>query len=213
MKRFYLFQRVCCLILLMTTILTAYADGKGAKNESSVSNSIVVTGVRDNVQSNYFDNVLLSENTDICADSVCYFYNQIIEDNLNDLSRQYIFKDVDDNPEWKNIIDKIRLDKIDKGSVSDLSGLNQNEFSNALMRAGARCMLVIDSHYLDYREKPMPMMYHYVNYSLYDRNGKKIGSGQTYFPAYEPQTKKELAKSSRKSTKKMLAQIDKTLNQ
>lgn len=201
-----------CLFVAVTASLSAFAEGRASKeNAIAASRNIVVVSAEDNVQSNYYDDVLLSENTGISQDSISEVYNRVIEDNLKRAAKDYIINIADDAPEWKDIVGKIRLDKGENGSVSSLSEISPNELAEALSKSEARYLLVIDSHYLDYREKPMPMMYHYVNFSLYDAGGRKISSNQTYFPAYEPQNRQKMKKSSLKGTQKVMEQLEKTL--
>lgn len=52
---------------------------------------------------------------------------------------------------------------------------------------------------------------HYVNYSLYDGNKKKLAQGSNYFTSINPQSEQQMLKTSRKSTAKMLDDVESTL--
>lgn len=187
--------------------LHAMATNEESKNnEAPDRNKVVVIGLDDNVKSNYYTPLLLSEKTDISADSVCCTYNKIVEQNFARSGKGVNFVCVDNGmqtPLWKAVADRIQVEGTDQHVTSSLSGVSAEEYRRAMQNERANYLLVIDGHFLDYREKPMQMMYHYINYSLYDINEKKISSGQCYFPAYEPQSKNQLASSSMKSIRKV----------
>ena len=112
---------------------------------------------------------------------------------------------------WQPIVSNIVLKGEGENLRADLSAISRADLKNAMQDAGARYLLVIDAQYLRYTEKPMPMMYHFVNYSLYDSNEQKLTSGQNYFPAYQPQRKAELEKASMKSVRKIAEQLSKVI--
>ena len=81
-----------------------------------------------------------------------------------------------------------------------------------MRQLGASYLLVIDQHFLKYQEVPFRTMFHFVNYSVYDSNERKLGQGKSYFTSFEPQSAKDMAKSSQKSSKKMVEDISKMIN-
>ena len=64
---------------------------------------------------------------------------------------------------------------------------------------------------LKYQEEPFKTIFHYVNYSLYDGNKKKLAQGSNYFTSINPQSEQQMLKASRKSTAKMLNDVESTL--
>ena len=50
-----------------------------------------------------------------------------------------------------------------------------------------------------------------MNYSLYDGNKKKLAQGSNYFTSINPQSEQQMLKASRKSTAKMLNDVESTL--
>lgn len=208
------------LFTMMLIPMMAYAgsDGPAPKTHEdnvAVNSRVLVIRALDNVKSNYYDDYLLAENTDIAQDSVNQVYNGVVEHNLQKAGTGLHFVNMDDHALnsslWQPIVSNIVLKGEGENLRADLSAISRADLKKAMQDAGARYLLVIDAQYLRYTEKPMPMMYHFVNYSLYDSNEQKLTSGQNYFPAYQPQRKAELEKASMKSVRKIAEQLSKVI--
>ena len=191
-------------------------EGNATSNNSVKPHRILVMGMQDNVKSNYFVTDMLAENTHIQEDSVCYIYNKVIEDNLAQMAQKtkspYTFvygKDVQDNNQ--ELLENIQTTGEGENQSSDLAFVNSNKLKGMLEQAGADYLLLLDSHYLKYQEEPFKTIFHYVNYSLYDANKKKLGQGSNYFTSINPQTEQQMIKSSKKSTAKMLEDLESKL--
>lgn len=195
---------------------TPELEGNATSSNSVKPHRILVIGMLDNVKSNYFVTDMLAENTHIQEDSVCYIYNKVIEDNLAQMAQKtkspYTFvygKDVQDNNQ--ELLDDIQTTGEAENQSSDLAFVNSNKLKGMLEQAGADYLLLLDSHYLKYQEEPFKTIFHYVNYSLYDANKKKLGQGSNYFTSINPQTEQQMIKSSKKSTAKMLEDLESKL--
>ena len=195
---------------------TPKLEGNATSSNSVKPHRILVIGMLDNVKSNYFVTDMLAENTHIQEDSVCYIYNKVIEDNLAQMAQKtkspYTFvygKDVQDNNQ--ELLDDIQTTGEAENQSSDLAFVNSNKLKGMLEQAGADYLLLLDSHYLKYQEEPFKTIFHYVNYSLYDANKKKLGQGSNYFTSINPQTEQQMIKSSKKSTAKMLEDLESKL--
>lgn len=195
---------------------TPELEGNVTSNNSVKPHRILVMGMQDNVKSNYFVTDMLAENTHIQEDSVCYIYNKVIEDNLAQMAQKtkspYTFvygKDVQDNNQ--ELLEDIQTTGEGENQSSDLAFVNSNKLKGMLEQAGADYLLLLDSHYLKYQEEPFKTIFHYVNYSLYDANKKKLGQGSNYFTSINPQTEQQMIKSSKKSTAKMLEDLESKL--
>lgn len=188
---------------------------KTHEDNIAVNSRVLVIRALDNVKSNYYDDYLLAENTDVAQDSVNQVYNGVVEHNLQKAGTGLHFVNMDDHmlngSLWQPIVSNIVLTGEDENLRADLSAINKADLKKAMQAAGAQYLLVIDAQYLRYTEKPMPMMYHFVNYSLYDSDEQKLTSGQNYFSAYQPQRKAELAKASMKTVKKIAEQVSKAI--
>lgn len=196
---------------------TPELEGNATNANSVKPHRILVMGIQDNVKSNYFVTDMLAENTHIQEDSVCYIYNKVIEDNLAQMAQKnkfpYTFvygKDVQDNNQ--ELLDDIQTTGEAENQSSDLAFVSSNKLKGMLEQAGADYLLLLDSHYLKYQEEPFKTIFHYVNYSLYDANKKKLGQGSNYFTSINPQTEQQMIKSSKKSTAKMLEDLESKLN-
>lgn len=210
-------------ILMTVMMIIPMAVRAGSENTApkthedniAVNSRVLVIRALDNVKSNYYDDYLLAENTDVAQDSVDQVYNGVVEHNLQKAGTGLHFVNMDDHALngslWQPIVSNIVLTGEGENLRADLSAINKADLKKAMQAAGAQYLLVIDAQYLRYTEKPMPMMYHFVNYSLYDSNEQKLTSGQNYFSAYQPQRKAELAKASMKTVKKIAEQVSKVI--
>lgn len=191
-------------------------EGNATNNSSLKAHRILVIGAEDNVKSNYFVTDMLAEDTQIAPDSVCYIYNKVIEDNLSLLAQKskasYAFVDAKNiQGSCQDILEDIKTTGEGEAQASDLSFVNATQLRGILDQAGADYLLLLDTHYLKYQEVPFKTIFHYVNYSLYDGNKKKLAQGSNYFTSINPQTEQQMLKSSRKSTAKMLDDVENTL--
>ena len=210
-------------ILMTVMMLIPVAVRAGSENTApkthedniAVNSRVLVIRALDNVKSNYYDDYLLAENTDVAQDSVNQVYNGVVEHNLQKAGTGLHFVNMDDHmlngSLWQPIVSNIVLTGEGENLRADLSAISKADLKKAMQAAGAQYLLVIDAQYLRYTEKPMPMMYHFVNYSLYDSDEQKLTSGQNYFSAYQPQRKAELAKASMKTVKKIAEQVSKVI--
>ena len=176
---------------------------------------MLVIRALDNVKSNYYDHYLLAENTGIATDSVNYIYNEVVEQNLQSSGTGLNFIGMDEHKlnmkTLTPILEQIKLKGNGENLRADLSSVNKDDLKRAMQNVGASYLLVIDAQYLRYSEQPMPMMYHFVNYTLYDSNEKQLTSGQNYFSAYQPQSKRDLTKSSMKTIRKIADEVSKVI--
>lgn len=195
---------------------TPELEGNASNNSTAKANRILVIGAQDNVKSNYFVADMLAEDTQINPDSVCYIYNKVIEDNLSLLAKSkktsYTFIDGNNiQGTYNDILDDIKTTGEGENQASDLSLVNSTQLRGMLDQAGADYLLLLDTHYLKYQEVPFKTIFHYVNYSLYDGNKKRLAQGSNYFTSINPQSEQQMCKSSRKSTAKMLDDVASTL--
>ena len=211
-----LFAVFIFLPLIATAHMREGSDDNATSEANMDNTKVLVIRAVDNVKSNYYTPNLLAENTDIPEDSINQIYNEILEKNLSQTVTGLHFVGIDNRQMntslWQPIIKDIQLKGEGENIRADLSLVNKGKLMNVMKQEGSRYLLVIDAQYLRYSEKPMPMMYHFVNYSLYDINENKLCDGQSYFPAYEPQTSEELAKSSKKTMKKIASKINKVIS-
>lgn len=112
---------------------------------------------------------------------------------------------------YHDILEDIKTTGEGENQSSDLTFVNATQLRGMLEQAGADYLLLLDNHYLKYQEEPFKTIFHYVNYSLYDGNKKKLAQGSNYFTSINPQSEQQMLKASRKSTAKMLDDVESTL--
>lgn len=214
-------KRGMTLLTMLFAMVNVMTAGNPETTESLDANSVkqhrvLVVSVKDNVKSNYFDKDILSEDSKIAADSICYIYNKVIGENISAVAKKeksaYMF--VDGNTikdDCSNFIQQVNLTGEEDKLASDLASVNGEQLKSLLDKAGAAYLLVLDAHYLRYQELPFKTIFHYVNYSLYDANKKRLAQGSNYFTSINPQNEMQMLKSSRKSTAKIVDMVENTL--
>ena len=71
------------LVLWVTgSVCASPADEEGANKANNNLVKVLVIGLHDNVESNYFPGSMITEETGILTDSIDYTYNQIIAKNI-----------------------------------------------------------------------------------------------------------------------------------
>lgn len=214
-------KRGITLLTMLFAMVNVMTAGNPETTESLDANSVkqhrvLVVSVKDNVKSNYFDKDILSEDSKIAADSICYIYNKVIGENISAVAKKeksaYMF--VDGNTikdDCHNFIQQVNLTGEEDKLASDLASVNDEQLKSLLDKAGAAYLLVLDAHYLRYQELPFKTIFHYVNYSLYDANKNRLAQGSNYFTSINPQNEMQMLKSSRKSTAKIVDMVENTL--
>lgn len=214
-------KRGMTLLTMLFAMVNVMTAGNPETTESLDANSVkqhrvLVISVKDNVKSNYFDKDILSEDSKIAADSICYIYNKVIGENISAMAKKeksaYMF--VDGNTikdDCYNFIQQVNLTGEEDKLASDLASVNDEQLKSLLDKAGAAYLLVLDAHYLRYQELPFKTIFHYVNYSLYDANKNRLAQGSNYFTSINPQNEMQMLKSSRKSTAKIVDMVENTL--
>lgn len=200
-------------VLSMPSVSFA-VKGNNENNNLTVSR-ILVVGLNDNVSSNHFLLSDLAEATATNVDSLSHLYNKVIIDNL---SRNAQKKGIgmyapaaETHTLWGSILRNAVLDGEFEEKTSDLSRVDMDKYRTAMAGEKAEYLLTLDCHYLKYQERPLLTLFHFVNYSLYDANEKKVASGQCYFTSFAPQNLREMEKSSEKVSRKILDSIVKEL--
>lgn len=203
------------LLCLLSMPSVSFAVKGNNGNDALSRSRILVVGLNDNVSSNHFLLSDLAEASATDVDSISHLYNKVIIDNL---SRNAQKKGIgmfaltsESHTLWGSILRNAVLDGEFEEKTSDLSRVDMEKYRTAMAGEKAEYLLTLDCHYLKYQERPLLTLFHFVNYSLYDVNEKKVASGQCYFTSFAPQNIKEMEKSSEKLSRKILDNIVKEL--
>lgn len=192
--------------------LSANAEDYVNENSNVSTKKVLVIGL-DNVNSNYFPQSMITEETGIPTDSISYTYNKIITNNIiqSNKDKDYTFVSPVLSSEINEIIDDIQLKGEEEERYIDLSSIDNNEYHRLIDASNADYVLFLNQHYLKWQEKPLRTLFHFVSYSLYDKNQKEITKGNNYFTCMNLEKADKLSKASRKSSSKIASTVIKSI--
>lgn len=174
---------------------------------------ILIVGLHDNVRSNYYYDKLIAEETGIDEEMIDREYNTIIAENIATTSTKQNVDFIPASPNEidNNFVERIRINGEEDECNADLSEIPTEILRQMLEDADADYLLVINRHYLKWQERPLRTLFHFVSYSLFDKEKKEICHGNNYFTSMNLETPEKLRKSSRKSSSKIASSIIKSL--
>lgn len=202
-------KNIICVFAMFSISVTGQSEGRvAAENDSRFGINVLVVGL-DNVQSNYFPATMITEETGIPRDSIGKTYNRIITQNIiqANTNRKYKFISSESIPSFEGLTASIGLQGEEETCYPDLSRIKSDVFSKMLEQVHADYILFLNQHYLKWQEQPLRTLFHIVSYSLYDRNLKEVTKGQNYFTSMNLEKVDKLAKTSRKSSSKIVSAV------
>ena len=207
-----IFKGIILSLSVLGLSLSAKAEDHVNENSNVSTKKVLVIGL-DNVNSNYFPQSMITEETGIPTDSISYTYNKIITNNIiqSNKDKDYTFVSSVGSTEINEIIDDIQLKGEEEESYIDLSTLDNGEYHRLIDAANADYVLFLNQHYLKWQEKPLRTLFHFVSYSLYDKNQKEITKGNNYFTCMNLEKADKLSKASRKSSSKIASTVIKSI--
>lgn len=207
-----IFKGIILSLSVLGLSLSAKAEDHVNENSNVSTKKVLVIGL-DNVNSNYFPQSMITEETGIPTDSISYTYNKIITNNIiqSNKDKYYTFVSPVGSTEINEIIDDIQLKGEEEESYIDLSTLDNGEYHRLIDAANADYVLFLNQHYLKWQEKPLRTLFHFVSYSLYDKNQKEITKGNNYFTCMNLEKADKLSKASRKSSSKIASTVIKSI--
>lgn len=174
------------LVLWVTgSVCASPADEEGANKANNNLVKVLVIGLHDNVESNYFPGSMITEETGIPTDSIDYTYNQIIAKNIiaSNKNKKYQFVTPEKAAAISSLLDKIRLEGEEEERYADLSQVDDNRYEQLIKDTDSDYVLFLNQHYLKWQEKPLRTLFHITSYSLFDKNQKEVTRGNNYLPA------------------------------
>lgn len=207
-----IFKGIILGLSVLGLSLSANAEDYVNKNSNVSTKKVLVIGL-DNVNSNYFPQSMITEETCIPTDSISYTYNKIITNNIiqSNKDKDYTFVSPVVSSEINEIIDDIQLKGEEEERYIDLSSIDNNEYHRLIDASNADYVLFLNQHYLKWQEKPLRTLFHFVSYSLYDKNQKEITKGNNYFTCMNLEKADKLSKASRKSSSKIASTVIKSI--
>ena len=207
-----IFKGIILGLSVLGLSLSANAEDYVNENSNVSTKKVLVIGL-DNVNSNYFPQSMITEETGIPTDSISYTYNKIITNNIiqSNKDKDYTFVSPVVSSEINEIIDDIQLKGEEEERYIDLSSIDNNEYHRLIDASNADYVLFLNQHYLKWQEKPLRTLFHFVSYSLYDKNQKEITKGNNYFTCMNLEKADKLSKASRKSSSKIALTVIKSI--
>lgn len=199
-------------VLTVGSVSASSADEEGVKaNRNAVK--VLVVALPDNVDSNYFPNSMISEETGIPTDSIDYTYNQVMVRNIiaGNKDKKYQFVTSQKTALISKLLDEVKLQGEEEEKYADLSQVDDSSYEQLIKDTDSDYVLFLNQHYLKWQEKPLRTLFHITSYSLYDKNQKEVTHGNNYFTSMNLENKNKLSKDSRKSSSKIASSIVKSL--
>lgn len=196
------------------SVCASSADEEGTNKDARNLVKVLVVGLHDNVDSNYFPGSLITEETGIPTDSIDYTYNQVIAKNIiaSNKNKKYQFVTSEKAAAISSLLDEIRLEGEEEEMYADLSQVDDNRYEQLIKDTDSDYVLFLNRHYLKWQEKPLRTLFHITSYSLFDKNQKEITRGNNYFTSMNLENKDKLSKDSRKSSSRIVSDIVKSLS-
>lgn len=202
---------VLCRFVLLTTLSCVFVIAAQAeeKDKSALpEKQVLMLGLTDNVRSNYFPKIMITEETGIMEDVIDKEYNAIIMDNIVASAHgacKFIPVSVDTPVcQWANMI---TVNGEGDESFSDVSSVPDDEYRNTLNTVGADYLLVLNQHYLKWQETPMRTLFHIVSYTLFDKDKNEVYRGNGYFTCMNLERPDKLRKISSKTSSRIASAI------
>lgn len=196
------------------SVCASPTDKEGMNKVNNNLVKVLVIGLHDNVESNYFPGSMITEETGIPTDSIDYTYNQIIARNIiaSNKNKRYQFVTSEKEAAISNLLDKIKLKGEEEEMYADLSQVDDNLYEQLIKDTDSDYVLFLNQHYLKWQEKPLRTLFHITSYSLFDKNQQEITRGNNYFTSMNLEDKDKLSKDSLKSSSKIASNIVKSLS-
>lgn len=202
-------------LFAMASITAVQADeaGKEVAKESSPTVKVLVVGL-DHVSSNYFPESMITEETGIPEDSIGETYNRIITDNIiqANRSKEFTFISSENFSNTAELLGEVKMSGENEESYADVEQIDHKNYKQLMDEANADYVLFLNQHYLKWQEKPLRTLFHFVSYSLYDKNQQEVTKGNNYFTCMNLEKADKLSKASRKSSSKIASTIIKSID-
>ena len=208
MKKRFLCRFVLLVSLSFSFVFASVLQAKERRHDNRITKHVLMLGLTDNVKSNYFPKMIISEETGIMTDMIDKEFNTIIMENIMaaaNASCMFVPLSVDTFiDEWASLI-KVNNDGDE--CYSDISLVPSDDYHKVLDMAGAEYLLVLNQHYLKWQETPMRTLFHIVSYTLFDKDKDEIYRGNAYFTSMNLERPEKLRKISGKTSSRIAATV------
>lgn len=202
-------------LFVMASVVAVKAEeaGRGASGKNNAVVKVLVVGL-DNVNSNYFPESMITEETGIPEDSIGETYNRIITDNiiLANKDKGVAFISSENISDADQLLGNVVVKGENEERYADVEQIDHKNYQQLMDEAQADYILFLNQHYLKWQEKPLRTLFHFVSYSLYDKNQREVTKGNNYFTCMNLEKADRLTKASRKSSSKIASAIVKSID-
>lgn len=202
-------------LFVMASVVAVKAEEavKGASGKNNAVVKVLVVGL-DNVNSNYFPESMITEETGIPEDSIGETYNRIITDNIIQANKDkgVAFISSENISDADQLLGNVVVKGENEERYADVEQIDHKNYQQLMDEAQADYVLFINQHYLKWQEKPLRTLFHFVSYSLYDKNQREVTKGNNYFTCMNLEKADRLTKASRKSSSKIASAIVKSID-
>lgn len=202
-------------LFVMASVMVVKAEeaGKDASGKNNAVVKVLVVGL-DNVNSNYFPESMITEETGIPEDSIGETYNRIITDNIIQANKDkgVAFISSENVSDADQLLGNVVVNGENEESYADVEQIDHKNYQQLMDEAQADYVLFLNQHYLKWQEKPLRTLFHFVSYSLYDKNQQEVTKGNNYFTCMNLEKADRLTKASRKSSSKIASAIVKSID-
>ncbi len=202
-------------LFVMASVVAVKAEEavKGASGKNNAVVKVLVVGL-DNVNSNYFPESMITEETGIPEDSIGETYNRIITDNiiLANKDKGVAFISSENISDADQLLGNVVVKGENEERYADVEQIDHKNYQQLMDEAQADYVLFLNQHYLKWQEKPLRTLFHFVSYSLYDKNQQEVTKGNNYFTCMNLEKTDRLTKASRKSSSKIASAIVKSID-
>ncbi|WP_418661449.1 hypothetical protein [Bacteroides ilei] len=202
-------------LFVMASVVAVKAEEavKGASGKNNAVVKVLVVGL-DNVNSNYFPESMITEETGIPEDSIGETYNRIITDNiiLANKDKGVAFISSENISDADQLLGNVVVKGENEERYADVEQIDHKNYQQLMDEAQADYVLFLNQHYLKWQEKPLRTLFHFVSYSLYDKNQREVTKGNNYFTCMNLEKADRLTKASRKSSSKIASAIVKSID-
>lgn len=157
---------------------------------------------------------MITEETGIPEDSIGDTYNRIITDNIiqTNKSKEFTFISSENFSDTEQLLGEVKMSGENEESYADVEQIDHKNYKQLMDEAHADYVLFLNQHYLKWQEKPLRTLFHFVSYSLYDKNQQEVTKGNNYFTCMNLEKADKLSKASRKSSSKIASTIIKSID-
>ena len=154
---------------------------------------------------------MISEQTGIPVDSICYAYNLAIASQILNASSNgpISFVLAEEDAALSNLVGAVDLQVGE--TDAKVSSIDPIAYERILKSSGADYVLFLNQHYLKWQEKPMLTLFHITSYSLFDNRGCEVISDSNNFTSMSLEDMAHLCKSAKKSGYNIVSTIRKKI--